>query len=339
MKIDIKSMTLEEITKDFLSLGLKKYRAEQTFRWISSGAVSFSEMSDLPKDLRDFLDSRYKIPKSSIVKKEVSCDGTSKFAIMFEDGSVVESVVMKYKFGNSICVSTQVGCRMRCKFCANSNLSFSRNLLPSEILSQVHVISKSENLAFSNITLMGVGEPFDNYENVLKFIDIATSQKGMNIGSRRISVSTCGLADKIKMFADEKIGVTLSVSLHSVKDETRNDIMPINRAYNLEKLRDSCKYYNDKTNKRISFEYIVLKNVNDSKEDAYLLAKFLKGLIFHINLIPANNTGGKLISPSLEKVHIFAKWLIDLGINVTVRRTLGSDISASCGQLRAKVIK
>ena len=339
-KKDIKSITLDELIKEFLSLGIKKYKAEQVFKWLSKYVTSFEEMSDLSKDLRDFLDSRYEILSASVLKREISKDGTIKFAIMFDDGSVVESVLMKYKFGNSICVSTQVGCKMRCEFCANSNLSFYRNLSVSEIILQVQIVSNYEKVNISNITLMGIGEPFDNYDNVIKFINIATCQKGMNIGARRISVSTCGIVDKIRKFADEKLGVTLSVSLHSVKDDLRSKIMPINRFHNLESLHDACKYYNLKTNKRISFEYIMLKNINDSKDDAKLLAKFLKDLIFHVNLIPANNVGSGNLAPcSIEKVHIFANWLINYGINVTVRRTLGSDISASCGQLRSQILK
>ena len=337
MKKDIRSLTLDELIEDFSKIGLKKYKAEQVFKWISKGVSSFDEMTDLSKDHRDLLSLYYNIPTSYIVKKEISKDGTIKFAIMFADGSIVESVLMKYKFGYSVCVSTQVGCKMRCKFCANSNLTFSRNLTPSEIILQIQTIEKSEKISVSNITLMGIGEPFDNYDNVMKFIKIATSQKGMNIGARRISISTCGLTDKIRKFADENLGVTLSVSLHSVKNDLRSSIMPINRIYNLENLHDACEYYNKKTNKRISFEYIMLKGVNDSKEDASLLSKFLRGLIFHVNLIPANYVGSDLVSCQIDKVHIFAQWLIKLGINVTVRRTLGSDISASCGQLRSKI--
>lgn len=339
VKKDIKSMTLEEITVDFLSLGLKKYRAEQVFKWVSKGIKSFESMTDIPKDLQILLDSNYKIISAKITNREVSKDGTVKFAIMFEDGAIVESVLMRYKFGNSVCVSTQVGCKMRCKFCANSEFSFSRDLLPSEIIEQITMISERESVNVSNVTLMGIGEPFDNYENVMKFIKIATFQKGMNIGARRISVSTCGLVDKIFRFADENLGVTLSVSLHSVTDEVRSAVMPINKIYNLEKLHNACEYYNKKTNRRISFEYIMLKGINDSKDDAKRLANFMKGLIFHVNLIPANSMNfGELVSPSLERVHLFAKWLINLGVNVTVRRTLGSDISASCGQLRSRII-
>ena len=338
-KKDIKSMTLEELIDDFSRIGLKKYKAEQTFKWLSRGANSFNEMTDLSKEHRDLLDSNYEILTAKIVKKQISNDGTVKFAISFEDGSIVESVLMRYKFGNSVCVSTQVGCKMRCKFCANSNLSFFRNLSPSEIILQIQTISKSENIPISNVTLMGIGEPFDNYDNVMKFLHIAISQKGMNIGARRISISTCGIVDKIKKFADENLGVTLSVSLHAVKNSLRSSIMPINRSYDLEKLHDACKYYNQKTNKRISFEYIMLYGVNDSKKDAELLSEFLKGLIFHVNLIPGNNVGNDLMGTPLEKVHIFASWLIKFGVNVTVRRTLGSDISASCGQLRAQITK
>lgn len=337
---DIKSKSLEELIVDFEKMGLKKYKAEQTFKWLSKNVKSFDEMSDLSKELRSILSEKYKIVCVEIVKKVVSNDGTVKFALKLEDGSIIESVLMKYKFGYSICVSTQVGCRMRCKFCANSSLSFSRNLFPSEILSQVQEVSSYENITISNITLMGVGEPFDNYDNVIKFIKIASSQKGMNVGMRRISVSTCGLSNRIIDFANEKLSVTLSVSLHSVNNNIRNEIMPINRAYNLEELKKACKYYNKISNKRISFEYIMLNNINDSKKDAECLARFLKGLISHVNLIPANNIkDSNLKAPSNEKIHIFARHLMSFGVNVTVRRTLGNDINASCGQLRATVLK
>ena len=336
---DIKSMTLDEIIKDFESFGLKKYKAEQVFRWISKNIKSFDEMSDLSKDLRLFLSDKYEIIDIKLIKKVTSTDGTVKFAFSFQDGAIVESVLMKYKFGYSVCVSTQVGCKMHCKFCANSISIFSRNLSTSEIISQVQEISSIENVNISNITLMGVGEPFDNYDNVIKFIKIASSQKGMNFGMRRISVSTCGICDKIIKFADERISATLSVSLHSVDNHVRSNIMPINRAFNLNKLKEACKYYNDISNKRISFEYIMIKGINDSKQDAKNLSSFLKGLISHVNLIPANNISyNGLSSTSIEKIHIFANWLMSFGVNVTIRRTLGSDINASCGQLRSKIL-
>lgn len=336
---DIKSMTLEELIDDFASMGLKKYKSEQTFKWISKNVKSFDDMSDLSKDLRLILKQKYKIISAKILKRLESKDGTKKFIFELEDGAVIESVLMKYKFGYSVCASTQVGCKMRCKFCANSNLTFSRNLSASEILSQVQEISSTEGVTVSNITLMGVGEPFDNYENVIKFIKIATSQKGMSIGMRRISVSTCGLCDEIIRFADEKISATLSVSLHSVDDKVRSCIMPINKAFGVEELKKACRYYNEVSNKRISFEYIMLEGINDSKKDAKNLSIFLKDLISHVNLIPANNVRyNGLSATSIERVHIFANWLMSFGVNVTVRRTLGPDIDASCGQLRAKFL-
>ncbi|MDR1240616.1 MAG: 23S rRNA (adenine(2503)-C(2))-methyltransferase RlmN [Oscillospiraceae bacterium] len=340
-KKDIKSMMPEELEKEFELVGLKRYRVFQVISWLASGSLSFDEMTDLPKELRVYLKQNYKIINSKIAKKHVSPDGTTKFLLELPDGNCVESVLMKYKYGCAICVSTQVGCRMGCRFCASSTGRFCRNLEVSEIISQIEVVQKSENIKVSNITLMGIGEPMDNYENVVKFLKIASLPKGMNIGARRVSISTCGIAEKIKEFADERLGTTLSVSLHAADDCSRDYLMPINRKYNLDCLMKFCRYYILKTSRRISFEYMLLDGVNDSKRDALKISDLLRGMIAHVNLIPANNleidSFKKHIKPSsAEKIEKFAKTLLKLGLRTTVRRTLGADIGASCGQLRAR---
>ncbi|MCL2311093.1 MAG: 23S rRNA (adenine(2503)-C(2))-methyltransferase RlmN [Firmicutes bacterium] len=347
-------MTLDELVYDFSQFQFKRYKAEQVFKWLYSDIRSFNEMTNLSKDFRSFLDKNYEIVESNVVNRLVSSDGTIKFVLKFSDNSVVESVLMKYKYGNSICISTQVGCKMGCKICANSLSSFFRNLDSSEMYAQISEISKNEGLKISNITLMGIGEPFDNYDNVIKFIKIITSNKGKSLGARKISVSTCGIPEKIKKFADEKLGVTMSVSLHAANDSLRNEILPVNRKFGLAKLIDACRYYNFKTNKRISFEYIMLDKINDSRQDAFMISELLKGLVAHVNLIPMNKifvrnfschryiekikSGicfSELKSSPSEKIHNFAATLLSLGIKVTIRRTLGLDINASCGQLRA----
>jgi 23S rRNA (adenine2503-C2)-methyltransferase len=328
-------MTFDELVCEFKKFEIKKYRADQVFSWLSKGVGAFNEMANLPLEMRESFESKYKIISAKIFKRFVSADGTVKFLITLPDGNKIESVLMKYKYGYSVCLSTQIGCKMGCKFCASSSTKFIRNLSPSEIIAQLEIISKSENEKVSNITLMGVGEPFDNYENVIKFIKIVIAQNGMAIGARRISISTCGIINGIKKFADEKLGATLSVSLHASDDHTRNAIMPINRKFNLYKLIDSCRYYMHMTNRRISFEYILLDNINDSENDAKQLANLILGLSAHVNLIPANNIEGSYYFASpIKRIELFARTLIKFGVNVTVRRTLGNDINASCGQLR-----
>ncbi|MDR2074371.1 MAG: 23S rRNA (adenine(2503)-C(2))-methyltransferase RlmN [Oscillospiraceae bacterium] len=327
-------MLLNEIEDKFVDLGLKKYKALQVFRWLAAGAESFSEMSDIAKETRAMLESQYIILKAEPVEQHKSADGTFKYLLRFSDGNCVESVLMKYKYGFALCISTQVGCRMRCRFCANSKGTFVRNLTPSEMLSQVQSVQKILGIRVSNITLMGIGEPFDNYQNVLKFLKIVCSDKGFAIGMRHVSVSTCGLPEKIRLFAKERLGVTLSVSLHAVEDEIRNKIMPINNKIGLDKLIDSCKYYTSRTGRRVSFEYAMVDGVNDSERDSERLARLMRGIISHVNLIPINNTGSEFRPSSKEKIERFAKILLSSGVKVTVRRVLGADINASCGQLR-----
>jgi 23S rRNA (adenine2503-C2)-methyltransferase len=330
-------MTLDELSTEFLKSGFKRYRAEQVFYRLSAGASCFDEMMNLPAEMRSELEKKYFILRAEIVKKIKSKDGTVKFLIKLSDGNCVESVLMKYKFGFSACVSTQAGCRMSCRFCASSSSVFVRNLAPSEITAQIECISKTENIKISNVTLMGVGEPFDNYKNVMNFIKIAISPKGINLGARRISVSTCGLADKIVDFANEKLGVNLSVSLHAPDNGIRNFIMPINRKFPIEAVLSACRFYLARTNRRISFEYILFNDINDSRDNASELAGLLKGLTAHVNLIRANEANNFGLKASSEKkMEIFAETLLKKGINVTTRRTLGADIKASCGQLRVQ---
>lgn len=334
-KIDIKSMTLSELTAAFQAAGLPKYRAEQTYRWLHQGVSSFSQMTDLPESLRESLGERCEIKWAEIELKRVSKDGTVKYLFRLNDGEYVESVLMEYRHGTSICISTQVGCKMNCSFCATGKSGYSRDLTASEILSQVQAAQMDAGKRISNIVLMGMGEPLDNYENVLRFLELVTSPKGMNIGMRHISLSTCGVVDKIYDLADRKLQLTLSVSLHAPDDGIRNLTMPINRRWNVEELLKACRYYSDKTNKRISFEYAMIKNVNDMDWCANELGARLKGILAHVNLIPVNDvTGTGYKKSGIDRQKRFINILESRGVAVTVRRTLGSDIEASCGQLK-----
>lgn len=338
--IDIKSLYLDEIERDFKDLSIPKYKAKQVFAWLSKGAETFDEMTDLSLDLRNSLKEKYYIPSVQIENKLKSKhDETIKYLFKLNDGEFIESVLMKYKHGYSICVSTQVGCKMGCKFCATGNSGFSRDLRASEILSQVQKANIDNDIRISNIVLMGMGEPLDNYENVVRFLRLVSSSDGMNIGMRHISLSTCGLIDKIYKLAEENFQLTLSVSLHAPNDEIRNKIMPINKKYDIDELIEACKYYISKNNRRISFEYAMIDGVNDDENCARQLSKLLKNMLCHVNLIPVNNSGS--IENKFEKsknvaIQRFVKVLEYNKIPVTVRRTLGSDILASCGQLRRK---
>jgi len=336
-KIDIKSLSLEELTTEFQEMGLPKYRAGQVYRWLHRGAKDFSEMSDLPGGLRDQLSGRYEIAWAEIELKRISKDGTVKYLFRLNDGEYVEAVLMKYHHGTSICISTQVGCKMGCSFCATGKSGFSRSLTASEILSQVQAASLDAGERISNIVLMGMGEPLDNYENVLRFLELVSSPEGMNIGMRHISLSTCGLVDKIYDLADRKLQLTLSVSLHAPNDEIRSRTMPVNRKWNMEELLKACKYYTDTTGRRISFEYAMIRNLNDMDWCARELASRLKGILAHVNLIPVNDvTGTGYRKSGIDRQKRFVSILEYRGITATVRRTLGSDIEASCGQLRGQ---
>ncbi len=341
MKQDIKSMTLYEITQAFAELGEPKFRAKQVFVWLHKGVTSFDEMTNLSKPLREKLDSIYTITAPKIVRKQVSkLDGTIKYLWQLHDGNCVESVVMQYHHGNTICISSEVGCPMGCKFCASTLGGLVRRLEPSELLDQVMFAQIDSGMPISNIVLMGIGEPLDNFENVMRFLELVNSPDGLNIGMRHISLSTCGLVDKIRILAEKKLQLTLSVSLHSPDDESRSKIMPVNKRWPVDELLAACRDYYEITGRRVSFEYTMIDGVSDSEEQARMLAKKLSGMGAHVNMIPLNTveeTGLK--TSSRQSIAKFQKILEDNGITATVRRTLGSDIDASCGQLRRKYQK
>lgn len=339
IKKDIKSMTHEEIAKEFSEISEKTYRAKQVYDWIVKGVTSFNEMSNIPAQLREKLNSIYTIPEFKIKDKKISIDSTVKYLFELYDGEMIESVLMKYKHGYSICISTQVGCKMGCVFCKTGQGGFSRNLYPSEMISQIQFIEKDMNIRISNVVLMGMGEPLDNYDNVLKFLKMISSADHLNIGMRHISLSTCGIVDKIYSLAKENLQLTLSISLHASNDNTRKDLMKIARRWSISELIDSCKYYIKTTGRRISFEYTMIKDVNDTDKCAEELSKILKGMICHVNLIPLNKSDSENLKRSSNfTVYRFKNILESHGISVTVRRTLGQDIDGACGQLRAKHI-
>ena len=341
MKKNIKSMLKTEIAAEFAEMGLPSFRAGQVFKWLHSGCRSFDEMTNLSKDLRSALEQSYYITVPGILKKQESkIDGTIKYLWELYDGNSVESVLMKYEHGYTICISTQVGCRMGCAFCASTLGGLVRSLEPSEMLDQVLFAQLDAGCRISNIVLMGIGEPLDNFENVLRFLELVNNKEGLNIGMRHISLSTCGLAEKVDKLADYNLQLTLSVSLHAPDDETRSKIMPVNKKYNVDTLLSSCRRYFEKTGRRISFEYSMIHGVNDTLYHANLLADRLAGTGSHVNLILLNNVEERPLKPSTkEDLKKFMQILKERGINATVRRRLGSDIDASCGQLRRKVQK
>ena len=334
-KKDIKSMDLEELTQELLAMGEKKFRAGQIYEWLHVKlADSFDEMTNLSKPLRAKLDGIYEITAPEVARKQVSQkDGTIKYLWRLSDGNCVESVVMQYHHGNTVCISSEVGCLMGCKFCASTLGGLVRRLRPSELLDQVLFSQIDSGLPISNIVLMGIGEPLDNFDAVMQFLELVNSPDGLNIGMRHISLSTCGLVDKIRLLAERK----LSVSLHSPDNESRNKIMPINKRWNVEELLAACKDYYEITGRRVSFEYTMISGVSDSPEQAELLAKKLSGMGAHVNMIPLNDVAETgLHTSSREAIARFQSILQAHGITATVRRTLGSDIDASCGQLRRK---
>ena len=337
MNKDIKSLSLQELKDELTSLGEKSFKASQIYTWFhKKGVDSFDEMTDLSKDLREKLKINYDIYTCSIEKKLVSVyDNTVKYLFKLHDGELIESVVMKYKYGYTICVSSQVGCKMGCRFCASGIAGFVRNLSPSEILSQIYVAQKDLGIRISHIVMMGVGEPLDNFDNVMRFLDMITNNYGLNIGMRNISLSTCGVVSGIEKLLEKKLQLTLSVSLHAPNDEIRSRTMPVNDRWNVDTLLSACKKYAQVTSRRISFEYAMINGVNDSDDCAHELGKRLKGMLCHVNLIPVNAVKERDYKKSSDnRINAFIKILEKYRINVTVRRTLGSDINASCGQLR-----
>ncbi len=341
MKTDIKSLLPEEIETEIAKIGEPKYRAKQVFTWLSRGVRSFDEMSDLPKKLRAALEENFFLNTPQPIRKQVSqLDGTIKYLWELSDGNAVETVVMSYQHGNTVCISTQVGCRQGCAFCASTIGGLVRNLEPSEMLDEVLFSQLDSGLPISNIVLMGIGEPLDNYDNVIKFLRLVNHPDGMNIGMRHISLSTCGLTEKIDKLAELNLQLTLSISLHAPDDETRTKLMPANRGRGVDELIVACKRYFKRTGRRISFEYAMIDGVNDSAQQARLLAKLANSCGAHINLIPLNHVEEREFRPSTaENLKNFVKILEENGANATVRRKLGGDVEASCGQLRRNVAK
>lgn len=338
MLCDIKSMTKAELAEDFKRLGFPKFRADQVYSWLHKGVETFDEMTNISKDMRSVLLQNYYICNVTIEKKLVSAyDGTVKYLYRLHDGEYIESVLMKYHHGYTVCISTQAGCRMGCKFCATGMGGLARNLTPSEMLSQITTAQRDNGIRISNIVLMGMGEPLDNFDNVMRFLELVSDPDGVGIGMRHISVSTCGVVDKIYQLIPMKPQFTLSVSLHAPNDKLRGEIMPVNNKWNVETLLEACRKYADATHRRISFEYSLIKDKNDTAECARELAGRLKGMLCHVNLIPVNTVKGNSYERSSQaQIERFIKILEGSGITATVRRTLGADINASCGQLRRK---
>lgn len=338
---NLKEYNLEELKQELVSLGEKPYRAEQIFNWLYREKVkNIEDMTNLSLELREKLKQEYTMCNFKILKKQESSDGTIKYLFDVLDGNAIETVLMQYHHGKTICVSSQIGCKMGCKFCASTGIAFIRNLTAGEIVEQVLAVEQDVGEPISNIVFMGIGEPFDNYENVMKAIRIINHPKGLGIGARHISVSTSGIVPKIADFAKEDLQCTLSISLHATSNEKRSKMMPVNNLYPIEELIKACKDYIAKTNKRISFEYALAKDNNDNLEDAESLVRLLKGMICHVNLIPINKIeNGKFVKSSNENIIKFRDYLNDHGIVATIRRELGSDIEAACGQLRRKNLK
>ena len=336
---DIKSMTLEEITQACRDMGEPAFRGKQIFTWLHKGVTSFDGMSNLSKTLREKLAAQFYITAPTVARKQMSkLDGTIKYLWELADGNCIETVLMQYKHGNTVCISSQVGCRMGCAFCASTIAGKLRDLRPSEMVDQVLFTQLDSGQEISNIVLMGIGEPLDNMDNVLRFLELINHADGMNIGMRHISLSTCGVIPGIDRLADLQLQLTLSVSLHAPDSETRSRIMPVNRAYDVEELFAACQRYFKKTGRRISFEYSMIDGVNDHDWQADLIAKRIAGMPGHVNLIPLNDVVESPFKPS-KRVAAFQKRLQSHGVTATVRRSLGGDIDASCGQLRRKAME
>ncbi len=339
--IDLKDFEYDELIEYLKSIGEKKFRAEQIFSWLHKGVESYDEMTNLSKATREKLERETYVSTLKVREKYVSqIDGTVKYLFELPDGNCIESVVMRYHHGLTICISSQVGCRMGCRFCASTIGGLYRSLTAGEILNQVIFAQKDIGERISNIVMMGIGEPLDNYDNVIKFLHNVNHEKGLNIGYRHISLSTCGVVPGIKKLAQEKLPITLTISLHAPNDEIRDTIMPVNHRYKIAELLDACREYASITGRRMSFEYSLIHGVNDSEENAIELAKLVGDMHSHINLIPVNKVEERSYEKgSKAQIRAFQEKLTSLGINATVRRELGSDIAASCGQLRKKVLK
>lgn len=338
-KVDIRSFDENELTEFLNELSQPKFRAAQLYKWLQQGIDDFDQMTNIPKALRDILKEKCYIANVKIVKKLVSkIDGTVKYVYELYDGERIESVVMKYEHGYTVCISTQVGCRMGCSFCASGLEGLYRNLTPSEMLAQITKAQQDNDIRISNVVMMGMGEPLDNFENSVKFLRLVSSDNGLNIGLRHISLSTSGVVSKINELKDYNFPITLSVSLHAPNDEIRSSMMRVNKKWGVDQLLAACKEYQKVTTRRISFEYALIEGVNSSDECADELSRKLRGIMCHVNLIPANPVKeNSFKKPDMNKIVHFKERLIKNGINATVRRTLGADIDASCGQLRRKV--
>ena len=339
--MNIKAMTLPELTQALKEMGEPAFRAKQVYMWLHKGVRSYDEMTNISKALREKLSGRFPFEPPKVVRKQESkADGTIKYLWQLSDGNCVETVLMRYHYGNTVCISTEVGCRMGCAFCASTLGGLVRRLEPQEMLDQVLFTQIDSGLPVSHIVLMGIGEPLDNFDNVMRFLELVNSEHGMNISMRHISLSTCGLVPKIDELASRKLQISLAVSLHGPSNEIRNNIMPVNKAYPVEQLLEACRRYFAQTSRRIHFEYAMIDGINDRPEDAQLLLKRLKGIAAHVNLIPLNHVEESPLKPSSKAaVARFQKILEDGGVPATVRRTLGGDIDASCGQLRRKYSK
>ena len=337
-KIDIKSLNFEEMKEFVQSIGVQAFRSKQLYQWIHQRLVtSFDEMTNLSKDLRKKLEETCTIHSAKIVQRQTSSDGTNKFLMELSDGNFVESVLMKYKHGNSVCISTQVGCRMGCRFCASTVGGLIRSLKTSEMLDQIYEIQRTTGERVSNVILMGIGEPLDNYDKVVRFIRMLSDEHGLNISQRNITLSTCGLVDRLKDLVKEDLTITVAISLHAPNDTLRREMMPIANKYSIQEIMDACRYYIDKTKRRITFEYSMVEGKNDSKEHAIELANLLKGMNCHVNLIPLNPVEGRMGQRSKRNnIEEFKFTLEKYHTNVTIRREMGRDIDAACGQLRNK---
>ena len=334
-------MTKKEISLELETLGEKKFRATQIYKWLMSGITDFEEMTDIPKALREKLAGLYFIPTVKTVKRlKSNLDETVKYLYELHDGERIESVLMKYNHGYTVCISTQVGCRMGCSFCASGIDGLFRNLNSSEMLAQIYNAATDNNVRVSNVVLMGMGEPLDNFDNVARFLELVADPQGLGIGYRHISLSTSGVVSGIYRLAELNLPITLSISLHAPFDSIRSEMMKVNKKWNIGELLKACRDYQSVTGRRISFEYAMIKGVNDTEECALELAKILKGIMCHVNLIPVNPVKENTYKKTDQKELLsFAKRLNGLGINTTVRRTLGGDIDASCGQLRRNVLE